>query len=338
MGEATIKDVARQAGVSVATVSRVINNSDNVRSETVQRVFKAIEAVNYVPNISARNLKTDSSSIIAFLISNISNTHFTKMAKVIDGNLRKAGYNLMVCSTDDDPELELQYLKRIQSLNVRGAILNTTGKNDEYICELSKKMPITLVDRSIDSPEFVGDFVGSNGRGGVFALTEHLLSQGHRKVAFLSSDLSTSTGRERLAGFTEAMANVGTSIDSQYEYLFNSGHFNEEGGVSGCKYLMSLPNPPSAIVVANNAMAIGAYRYLNSNGYSVPDDVSVVSFGNISNSDLFHIQPTFVTLNPVFIAEKASAMLLSRIKKPEIGYREVIFEPQMKLNASTKEI
>lgn len=338
MGETTIKDVARRAGVSVATVSRVINNSNNVRSETVSRVHEAIEAVRYIPNIAARNLKTDSSNLVAFLISNIANNHFTTMAKVIDANLRKAGYSLMVCSTEDDPSLELQYLKRVQSQNVAGVILNTTGKNDGYVCELSKTIPIALVDRSVGSPDFVGDFVGSNGRGGVYMLTEHLIKQGHRKIAILTSDLSTSTGRERLAGFTEAMQKIGVTVDDHYPYSYNSGHFNEEGGIAGCKFLMSLPDPPTAIVVANNDMAIGAYRYLHNSGYSVPEDVSVVSFGNIRYSDLFRIQPTFVTLNPAFIAEKASGMLLSRIENPGIGYREVIFEPLLKINSSTREV
>lgn len=338
MGEATIKDVARRAGCSVATVSRVINNSNNVRSETVLRVQEAIEAVNYIPNFAARNLKTDSRNIVAFLISNIANTHFTKMAKVIDANLRKEGYSLMVCSTEDDPELELQYLKRAQSQNVAGVILNTTGKNDEYVSELSRTMPIALVDRSIGGADFVGDFVGSNGSGGVYMLTEHLINLGHRKIAILTSDLSTSTGRERLAGFVDAMQKIGITVDDHYLYYYNSGHFNEEGGMAGCNYLMNLPDPPTAIVVANNDMAIGTYRYLHNSGYSVPEDVSVVSFGNISYSDLFRIEPTFVTLNPSFIAEKASKMLLSRIKQPALGHREVIFEPLLMVNASTRKI
>lgn len=338
MSVATIKDVARHAGVSTATVSRVINNSGFVRPDTVQKVLSAIEEIQYVPNITARNLKNDSSSIIAFLISNISNTHFTIMAKTIDSILRNAGYSLMVSSTDDDPKTEIEQLKRMQSLNVQGIILNTTGRNDKLVAELSEKIPMVLVDRSVSSLEFRGDFVGSNGYSGVYDITEHLIDRGHRRIAIISSDLSTSTGRERLAGFSAAMKKIGVTVDDHYIYNFNSGHFNEEGGIRGCKYLMELEEPPTAIVVSNNDMAIGVYKYLARHNYRIPQDVSVASFGNINNSDLFKVQPTFATLNPMFIGEKAANLILSRISNPAVGAREVIFEPLMVIKDSTRSL
>lgn len=334
----TIKDVAKQAGVSVATVSRVINNSESVRPDTVQRVRDAIEKVNYVPNNVARNLKTDTSNIIGLLVSNLGNPHFTKMAQSIEATLRGKGFSLMVCSTDDDPEKEISYLQKMLSMNVDGIILNTTGKSNQRICELSHRIPIALVDRSISCPDFSGDFVGSNGFAGVQALTKHLIDKGHRDIAIITSNLSTSTGRERLAGFCDAMKSVGITVDDNYIYRYSAGNFNEDSGIAACKHFMSLEHRPTAIVVANNEMAIGVYKYLHEKGFSVPEDVSIVSFGNISNSELFKVQPTFATLNPSFIGEKAASLILSRISNPSLGNREVIFEPLVILNESTAAI
>ncbi len=338
MADITIKDVAKCAGVSTATVSRVINGAIGVRPKTVERVNKAIAQVNYVPNAAARNLKTDTTKMIGLLISNISNSHFTSMAKIIETILHKDGYSMVVCSTDDDPNLELDYLSRLMSLRVDGLILNTTGQNDDFISGLSHNLPIALVDRSITTPNFLGDFVGSNNFEGVYALTKHLIGYGHRKIGIITSNLHVSTGQERLSGFQKAMLEIGISVDGAYPYRYDSQYFNIEGGVEGCRYLMSLKTPPTAIVVANNTMAVGVYTYLHDNHILTPDDVSVVSYGNISNSELFRTEPTYATLSPYFIGEKAAKLLLSRIEDPTRSNREVIFEPFLVVNESTRSL
>lgn len=336
MSNATIRDVAKQAGVSVATVSRVINQAPGVRPKTIQKVNEAISATNYIPNSVARNLKTDATKTIGFLISNISNTHFTSMAKTIEGVMREQNYSIIVCSTDDDPNTELSYIHRLLSLRVDGLILNTTGQNDAYITQLSHTHPIVLVDRSISTPAFSGDFVGSNNFDGIQTLTKHLIQCGHRNIGIITSNLQVNTGRERLAGFQAAMQTVGVKADIDYIYRYDSRCFNEESGIEGCRHLMSLPQPPTAIVVTNNAMAVGVYKYLHTKGIAVPEDISIVSYGNISNSELFRTEPTYVTLNPVFMGEKAGKLLLSRIEHPELSNREVIFEPLFIKNNSTR--
>lgn len=338
MDKITIKDVAVRAGVSVATVSRVINNADSVRAETAERVLAAIKEIDYIPNAAARNLKTATNPSVGFIVSNISNSHFTKMARTIEDRLRQSGYSLFIASTDDNPQSEQECLRRMEGTNVAGIILNTTGKNDGLVCDLSKKIPFALVDRTVADPKFNGDFVGSNGFGGIRALTRHLFQNGHREIAFITSDLSTSTGRERLSGFVNAMQDIGVTVNEQYKYLYTSGCFNENGGLEGCHYLMNLPTRPTAIVVANNQMAIGVYKYLYHHHISVPDDVSVVSYGNISNSDLFRKEPTIVTLDPTFIGDRAAKLLLSRIRQPDIGNRESIFEPLLIINETTRAI
>lgn len=144
MGNVTIKDVAKLAGVSIATVSRVINDNYYVSPEIKEKVLQAIEDLDYYPNYVARSLKSEKTNSIGFLVSDISNTYFTTMAKALEDVIHKKNYSLIVCSTEDKKEKELAYLKLLISKKVDGLILNTTGKNDELIAELSKQLPIVL--------------------------------------------------------------------------------------------------------------------------------------------------------------------------------------------------
>ena len=335
MADVTIKDVARLAGVSTATVSRVINGASGVKQSTVDKVNKVIAETDYIPNATARNLKTDSTRIIGLIVSNISNNHFTSMSKVIDQVLREKGYSVIVCNTEDDPALELDCIRRLMSLQVAGIILNTTSQNDDSIAATSHNLPMVLVDRSISHPNFIGDFVGSNGFSGVKALTTHLIGLGHRDIGIITSNLKTSTGRERLEGFVSAMAGIGVTVDEHYPFRFDSRFFNVEGGIAGCSYLLSRENPPTAIVVANNTMAVGVYKYLHAQRVPVPGRISVASYGNIDNGELFSVEPTYTTLNPDFIGERAARLLLSRMDEPSRGNREVIFEPVLVAGGST---
>lgn len=172
----------------------------------------------------------------------------------------------------------------------------------------------------------------------MFALTRHLIDSGHRRIRFIHPSLIVSTAKERLLGFRDAMRTIGIAVDDAYPYCYEGRHFTEEDGVDGCGYLMSLETPPTAIIAGNNDMAPGIYKYLYQHQIRVPEDISVVSYGNIENSELFRIQPTYATLNPYFLGEKAVAHLLSRIERRDPGKREVIFEAQLIVRDSTRAI
>lgn len=338
MPDITIKDVAKLVNVSIATVSRVINHDPSVRPDTLEKVNRAIKELHYVPNAPARMLKSDKTNIIGLLISDISNSHFTAMAKAMETILHKKGYSVVVCNTDDDAIQELEYLNRLVSLRVDGLILNTTNCNNKYIAELSHLIPIVLIDRNISDSEFIGDIISSNNFAGIQAITQQLIDCGHRKIGIINANLKVSTGLERLNGFVSTMRDVGIKVDEQYSYRYDSDFFNTEGGFLGCKYLMELKDRPSAIVVTNNTMSLGVYKYLRTNNFSVPEDVSVLSYGNIENSELYFVKPGYSTLNPYFIGERAANHLLSRIKQPNTGNREVIFEPTLVLNNSVRNL
>ena len=330
----TIRDVARLAQVSVSTVSRVLNDEGNVKKETVVRVKSAIDECHYVPNTFARNLKSNSSKTVGLLISDISNSHFTSMAKVIETILRENGFNMIICSTDENKEQELNYLNHMLSSRVDGLILNTTNLNNASIVEFSARLPVVLIERSIDSTAFRGDYIGSNNREGIRMLTQSLIDQGHRKIGIINCESHVSTGRERLAGFVDAMRTIGITVNKQYPYLYDCTTFNIDNGFLGCRYFMQLPQPPTALVVTNNTLALGALKYLRINNFRIPEDISILTYGNIENSDLFFVDLGHATLNPYLIGEKAAKCILSRIAQPSLGNREVIFEPTFLANHS----
>ena len=330
----TIKDVALLAEVSIATVSRVINNDPSVRPATRDRVNQAIQACNYVPNAVARNMKMACTKTIGLIVSDIANPHFTNMAKAIESLASRNGYMIMLCGTNEDSESEMNYLLQLQAMRIDGIILNTTALNDSYIEQLSQQLPIVLIERTIDSSKFHGDFVGTNNHAATELITNYLIANGHRKIGIINSDFRYSTGRDRFGGFVKSMNRIGIIADENYRYRYDAHYFNVDSGLQGCRALMELEDPPTALIPANNALALGALRYLRTNNINVPSDVSILSYGAIENNELFYVRPGFATSDPIRIGESAIKCLISRIKNPNQENRKVIFEPKLVINES----
>lgn len=337
MNSITIKDVAKHAGVSIATVSRVINRNYYVSDEIKEKVLLAIKELNYYPNSVARSLKSDTTYTIGFLVSDISNNYFTSMAKAIEDVVNKEKYNIIVCSTEDSKNKELQYLKLLAGKKIDGLILNTTGKNDEFISTLSQSLPVVLVNRKIQNSGLKGDFIDSSNVEGAYILTSHLISSGHRKIAVINGDLGVSTGRERFQGFKRAMLEVGIDPDENYKYRYD-GNFTMESGYQGAAQIIKMQDKPTAVIVMNNTMALGALKYFRKHLINVPDDISVASYGDIDNIELMYVQPSIVTLNPWVIGTKAGEMLLERIGNRAVNNREIIYTPQLVVGKGVKEI
>ena len=266
MRQPGIADVARAARVSSATVSRVVNGNYSVAATTKARVLRAIARLGYQPNAVARSLKVTRTKIIGFLVSDISNLHFTAMARAIEDRISAAGYNLIVCSTDGLRERELAYLRTLMGRRVDALIINKTGLNDPHIGDISRAIPIVLVDRRIRrTVSFRGDFVGSDNRRAAALLTGHLLELGHRRIGMINGPVTLSTGRERYAGFVQAMAGRGVDAGRGYPLRYD-GDFNEGSGSKGAEALLSLHPGPTALIVMNNAMLLGALKRLRSPG------------------------------------------------------------------------
>ena len=337
MGCSTIKDVAKYAGVSIATVSRVINKNYYVSPSIQEKVSNAIKELGYYPNSVARSLKNDSTHTIGFVVSDISNNHYIKIAKALEEVIEHEKYNIIVCSTENKKDREKAYIELLMSRKVDGLIINTTGKNDDFISHISNNVKIVLINRKIKGTNFKGDFIDSNNFEGVYSLVSHISSLGHRKIAVINGDLELSTGWERFEGFKRAMQETGLDVQNDYKYRYD-GDFSIESGYQGAAKIMNLSDKPTAVVVMNNSMAIGALRYFKSYQINVPQDISIVSYGNIDNIDLLYVQPSIVTLNAWVIGNKAGEMILDRIKDKSISNREVIYTPQLVIGNGVQSI
>lgn len=329
----SIKEVARQAGVSVATVSRVVNGNYSVTPATRERVEAAIVALNYTPNAVARSLKRDSTQSIGFLVSDISNGYFTRIAKAVEDALTPYQYNIIVCSTENQQERELSYLKMLVSKQVDAILLNTTGENNEAVAAISRNLPVVLLERRVIAPGFQGDFLTYDNLESVRQLVEHLLRLGHRDIGVINGPVHLTSARERHQAFVTCMGKAG--LDPQAFRV--DADFSVEGGYVAAKVLLNREQRPTALVAMNNMMAAGALRYLRQAGVSVPGDMSLVCVGEIDHADILYVQPTYATQNPVPVGQKAVELLFSRLEGEGIPNREIMFMPQLVLGNTTRE-
>ena len=301
MANPTIKDVAREAGVSIATVSRVLNKKGTVKEESVQSVLQAIERLGYHPNSIA-----------------------TRMARGIEDVLNDRGYNLFVCSTDGLQQREAQCLSLLREKQVDGIILNASGKNSSLITKMSGQVPFALFSRKIPDPQFRGDFVDNDNYSGLRELTAQLLRLGHRKIGFINGQSYVSSAAERFSGFQSAMRDAGIDVGADYPYLY-SGNFNRlNSGKEGTRVLWE--KGVTAILCGNNLLALGALQYCKEAGLRLPEDLSLCSFGTLANQDLLFVRPTSCEQNPDAMGARLAELIIERIEsKNQIPNREIRF-------------
>ena len=329
----TIKDIAKEAGVSIATVSRVLNRNTYVTEEIKNKVLKAAEDLNYIPNTAAKSLKTQRSGIVGFIISDISSDALLVAARSAERVFSEQNYNLILCSTENDPEREKKYLNMLMSKNVDGIVLNTTGKNVEEIVNISRQIPMVLYNRNIEDPHFRGDLVDTNNFEVSYGLTKQLLTLGHKRIMAICGPSYLSNSVERLNGFKTAMQEAGIEVGADYPYLY-SGDFSRQTGKDAIAYMMTLKEQPTAILSQNTTMSIGALEQCNIMNIKVPGDISFISYDGIPNAELMRIIPTSATYDVAAMGEKIGYSMLERIQSPELANRKFIFNPDIVLGNS----
>lgn len=326
MSSVTIRDIAREANVSVATVSRTLNHSPNVTDAMRERVLATAEKLGYVPNSAAKSLKTSRSQIVGFLVSDITNHDYIRIAHTVENILRKKGYSLILCSTRNQRERELDYLQMLMSKNIDGLILNTTGFNNDFVLKMNERIPIVLLNRKIESPCFCGDFVATNSYLGCYRLTKKLISLGHRKIFVIRGSTHLNNSIERFRGFTDAMQEAGVSVDDSYPYLY-IGEFTRESGINAVKKIQNMQDPPTAILSQDNMSMLGVLEELLRSNFRIPEDISLATYDGIHDADLMSIRPMMALCDRTAIGEQAARSILERIKEPGLENREYIFQP-----------
>ena len=293
MNTVRIKEVAKLARVSTATVSHVINKTRFVSDDTKRKVLSAIERVGYTPNIHARNLASGQSRTLGLIISDITNPFFPDLVKSIQERALELGYDVIVLNTNYDPERDARYVQRLLELRVRGVMILTTEMDLSVIQRLSsREIAVVFLDIGKVSP--LTSNIRIDYEKGVHEAVEHLLDLGHRQIAFISGPLRFKSAQFRRQAFLEAMKSHRASLHT--EPLILEGDFRLESGEQVVREMQKMKSRPTAVLAANDLMAVGALRELERAGLQVPKDVSVVGCDDISLAKLTDPQLTTIRI------------------------------------------
>ena len=334
----TISDVAQRAGVSTMTISRVINNSGYVRATTRQRVERAIEELSYVPNVLARQLRSKRTKTLALIVSDIMNPFFTTIARGVEDVAAPRGFSVMYCNTDESAAKEAQYLRVLIERQVDGVLLvPTRGTGASFRTLRAHQMPVVVLDRRVTDRRV--DSVRCDSEAGAHALTRHLVSLGHRRIAVLTGRRTISTSVDRVAGCRRALEESGLELDHDLvRYgLYNVGSLNQADGYKMAREVLASASPrPTAIFAANNFIASGAIRALREAGLRVPEDMSVVAFDDLPAE--WGIDPYLtVAAQPAYeMGRRATELLLDRIAgDPDAAGQAVVFPFELIIRRSS---
>jgi LacI family transcriptional regulator len=328
---ATIVDVARTAGVSTATVSRVLNNHPRVDSRLRTRVLQAVKELGYRPSRVARTLRTRRNRVWALVISDVrTGPFFADVVRGVEDIAYGAGYSLFLCNADEDPAKERTYVELAVAEQVGGLILTPSSERTDLAPVVRARIPVVLADRTL--PTEYADTVIVDNVSGAYQAVNHLLDGGFKRIACISGPLQTTTGERRYVGYSKAMAEAGTTID---EALVRVADFRELGGRTAMRELLEQRGRPDAVFVTNHLMAIGALQAIDQAGLRIPRDIAVISFDDSPWSTLLR-PPLSVVSQPAYdLGVESARLLLSRLEGYSGVARTVTLSPTLVVRGSS---
>jgi LacI family transcriptional regulator len=327
----TIKDIALHAGVSITTVSHVVNGTRFVSETARVRVNDAITALKYVPSALARSLKNNRTHTIGMMIPNCSNPFFAELIRGIEDTCFAADFNVILCNSDDDANKQRKYIRVLTEKQVDGLIIFSSGGDTELSQLLREiEMPRILLDREVE--QVSADLVEVDHEAGAWIATRHLIDLGHKRIACITGPLDLAPARQRLNGYRRAIAEAGLPVTPMWEV---DGGFTSEMGYSAMQRLLVLSQKPSAVFASNDLMAIGAICAATAHGLRVPEDVSVVGFDDIALA-AYSSPPLTTVVQPKHqLGAMAASFLIERIAHPDRPLRREILQPKLSLRKST---
>jgi len=331
---ATIYDIAKEAGVSIATVSKVINQTGRISDKTRKRVQDVMKRIDYQPSVVASALTKKRTYTLGLLIPDIANPFFAEVARSIEDHAQLMGYSLVICSTDNDPSKEERYVNVLRQKSADGIMIATGDRNDALMKQLLKlKVPIAVIAREM--PALAVDTVLVDDYLGGYLAASHLIELGHRSIAAIAEDLSVMSSRERVRGYRQALEEHGIAFD---ESLVAVSPFHVEGGKKTALNLLGRPNPPSAVFACNDLLAIGVVQAARERGLSVPRDLSVVGFDNTIIATI--IDPPLTTVaQPVQEMGSQIVQLISQeIDGNKSSKQRIVLLPELVVRGSTSAV
>ncbi|MDX8520975.1 LacI family DNA-binding transcriptional regulator [Mesorhizobium dulcispinae] len=318
----TIADVARYAGVSVATVSHVMNRTRHVEPETAERVRAAITALRYSPNSLARSLRRGETKTIGLLLPDNSNPFFASVARQIEDAGFVAGYTVILCNSDGSAEKEERYLSVLMAKQIDGLIFAGSSDHARVFASLSTAVPAVLLDREIHSVH-VDSVLVDHDHGGYLA-GRYLVGLGHKRIGVIGGPRDSSSSPARLRGFTRALEEAGLAL-SPSSVVDSDYHF--AGGRLAMERLMEQAPEITAVFACNDLMAMGAITALRSRGLRVPDDMSLVGFDDIPYAVTTWPPLTTIAQPVEKIGTRAVSLLLERVGEPTAPSRREVLAP-----------
>ncbi|MGE5631809.1 MAG: LacI family DNA-binding transcriptional regulator [Caulobacteraceae bacterium] len=332
----TIKDVARIAGVDPSTVSRVIADSPRISEKTKEKVLKVMEELDFHPNAIARSLANRSTKTIGVIMPHSSdqvfvNPFFTEVMRGIGASALKRGYYVLF-STGSNGEEEYKATQRlVNEKRVDGLIILTSRIGDKTIEGLRKKrFPFVVVGKPSKTEDI--NWVDNDNQEAGYQATEHLISLGHKKIAFIGGEFSYVFIGERFKGYKKALDSYGIKFDKE---LLSLGEFVEEGGYSAMKKLLSLKDRPTAAVAADDLMAFGAMRAIKEEGFKIPGDIAIIGFNDTPMAS--YIEPPLSSVE-IFVYElgyNASETLINQVEEADVNKKHIIIPTSLKIRKSS---
>lgn len=307
----TIREVAKRAGVSISTVSRVLNErpNDYIREDTRQRVLQAIEELNYKPDRRAQSLRGVPTKIIGLVIPNRLNPYFEQLAQAIEEVCFDEGYGILLCNSSNSLERESIYLDLLERQKVDGIIISTVGLDKKKFNELiGREIPIVLIDEDVPGVNAPAVFA-NNYKGGCQA-AQHLIELGHRRIAFASGPMNLLSSRQRYRGYSDTLIKNRIKVENE---LFKEGTFTYERGYKAAQELLEERKEFTAIFCSNDLMAFGAMRAIQDGGGKIPQDFSIVGFDDMYFSSISNPQLTTVAQPVKEMAFRAFVALKEQI-------------------------
>jgi len=323
---ATMKDVARLAGVSTSTVSHVINNDRFVSEAIREKVDAAIKTLNYAPSALARSLKLNQTHTIGMLITASSNPFYSELVRGVERSCFERGYSLVLCNTEGDEQRMNRNLETLMQKRVDGLLLLCTETHlpSAEIMNRYPSIPTVMMDWAPFEGE--SDVIQDNSLLGGEMATQHLIDNGYSRIACIAGPQDKTPARLRLEGYRKAMNSAGLVIHLGYEII---GDFEFQGGFTAMNSLLALEQPPHAVFTGNDAMAVGAYHALYQAGLSVPKDMAVVGYDDIELARYMTPPLTTVHQPKDELGELAVDVLIHRMAQPTLAQQRLFLTPEL---------
>jgi len=328
----TIHDVARRAGVAPITVSRVITRRGYCSAQTRRKVESAIAELGYVPNRVASSLRSKRTSLLALVLTDITNPYFTQIARGVEDTASDSGYTVIYCNTDESLLEEQRYIQVLLQNRVAGVLLvPAAGETRSVELLQNNHTPVVVLDRGLTGAR--ADLVLSDSLGGALQLVRLLIGLGHRRIALLNGPPGISTADDRLAGYHQALDEAG--IPQEMRLVLHGG-YTQESGCELARQALSHHPRPSALFAANNFIAIGALRHVQDAGLRVPADIALVGFDDLPDA-LITFPFLTVASQPAYeMGKRATELLLSRLSgDDESPPRQIVLPTELIIRQSS---